>query len=122
MRLERQTRGNPLRTEAIIHSGILVARELRTNSKIIRIRDTGIPQRIAQRISVIASLVLCRSVEEAVVVHFFAGVGLVDIDIVAFELVDGVLDRVYSSCERLLCYADGVAQTPAEKTTCSVEV
>lgn len=50
----------------------------------------------------------------AVVVEFFGGIVLMDVDTAAFQVVDAVLDGPYAAIW-VLCYAYTVAQSPPDK-------
>lgn len=91
-------------------------RELVADLQGAEARSRRIPHRIALRIAIVTPLATpARSVQEAVEVQLLPGIVLVDIDAVALDVVDGILDAENAARGRLLGHADRVAQTPAEQ-------
>lgn len=72
------------------------------------------PERVAERIAVIASLVVIRA-QDTMVVEFLAGIILVDILAAALELINRVLHGPDPPRERMLSKADGIPQAPADE-------
>lgn len=77
---------------------------------------SSIPRSEAQRVAVVfAQHRIVRVVEGAMVVHLLAGIVFVNCLAVSLNVVDTVLQRVYSPCDRLFTHALGVPQSPSQQ-------
>ena len=126
VRLKSQSRRfSVVSAEGIVDGGILVSNcELRPDVNAFVVRDLAdVPGSVATRVPIVAALTLkFSSVEVAVEVHFLAGVVLMDVLARSFKVIHTVLDRVDATCDGVFCYADAVAETPAEQESFFGEV
>ena len=114
MRLERQPRRRPPRTDVV---GTRIERKLTADDQAVVVgKCGGIPRGEALGIAVVAALRLIFVADQgAVIVHLFARVVLVHVEAVAHDFVGGVLDGIEAAGFGVLGQSDGIAETPSEK-------
>jgi len=124
VRLECESGGHEFRGTCLVIQHIrLGGRELISSLQLVHVREVlGIPDGIAARVSVIATLMLGRPVEVAMEVELLTRVVLVHVDAVPLHIVNGVLDTPNTSGCRFLANTDRVSETPAENLTIGVVI
>ena len=126
MRLECQSgrNGGPI-ANRIVDSGILISDRERTSDRQIGIVRylAEIPNRVAGRVSIILTLsVVGGTIQEAMEIHFFAWVIIVDVLTITRDIVSAVFDAEDASGLRVFSNPNRVAKAPAEKCPTTAEV
>lgn len=104
----------------IVHSRVLLHRELVADIERAVERDASIPDGKTSRVTVVAGVGIVRNSTEQV--KLLAGVVGMDIDAVARDVINGVIHRPNVTRSRVLSNSDGIANTPAKKLAIRVEV